>query len=62
MFQSVQKLQKDIKASDFYGNKVTETTSTTVVCCLPLYVIEENAQPHLQVTEENTFPLKFDKP
>lgn len=35
-----------MKASDFYGNKITET-NTTVVCCLHLYVIEENAQSHL---------------
>lgn len=39
--------------------RVTGTTNATVVCCLYLYVIEENAQSHLQVTEENTFPLKF---
>lgn len=36
-----------MKASDFYGNKITETANTTVVCCLHLYVIEENAQSHL---------------
>lgn len=32
MFQNVEKLQKDVKTSDFHGDKVTGTTNTTVVC------------------------------
>lgn len=35
MFQNVQKL-KEMKISDYHGDKATGTTNTAMVCCLHL--------------------------